>query len=199
MGFAYFDGLSPDVAVFFISTDPSMLGFLFVGALVLFEKNSNTISALVVTPVRAYQYLGAKALSLTVLALLGSGAMAIASPHESNVGILILAVVLSSVHFVWIGFLGVVRVKTISQYFFVFPFIIAPLMLPLLHFFGIVTGGFSWLFYLFPFQACLLLFKAAFEPILWWQWVYALIYLPLTTALVYYFAHQSYQKHLANT
>ncbi|WP_027003507.1 hypothetical protein [Hugenholtzia roseola] len=191
--FSYFDNLPTALVVLLISTDPTMLGFLFIGVIILFEKSANTIQSLLVTPIQKYHYLGAKALSLTLVALVASTIMAWAAQKNCNYFVLALAVCLSSFHFVWIGFLGVARVKTINQYFFIFPFLLTPLMLPLLNFFGLTDS--LWL-YVFPFQACLLLFQAAFEPLQTWQWLYALLYLPLSTALIYYAAEIFYTKYL---
>jgi len=179
--------------LFCSSFDPTTLGFLFIGVLILFEKGSKTIEAVVITPIKKSEYLLAKIISLTGIALLANLIMAFASQKEFNFFALSLSVLLSSAQFLLIGFLGVVRVKTINQYLFVFPFLITPLMLPLLNFLEFTDSIF---FYIFPFQACLLLFQAAFEPILAWQWIYALIYLPVSTLFFYYLALRFYDKYL---
>lgn len=191
--FMLFDELPNQVVILLISTDPTMLGFLFIGVLIMFEKGSKTIEAVVLTPIKKSEYLLAKIISLTGIALVASTVMALASQKEFNFFVLAIAVLLSSAQFLLIGFLGVVRVKTINQYLFTFPFFISPLMLPLLNFFEFTDSIFL---YIFPFQACLLLFKAAFEPILMWQWIYALIYLPLSTIGFYVLALKFYDKYL---
>ncbi|WP_375563149.1 hypothetical protein ACE193_11640 [Bernardetia sp. OM2101] len=191
--FTFFDELPTKLVILLISTDPTMLGFLFIGVLILFEKGSKTIEAVVLTPIKKSEYLLAKIISLTGIALVASQIMAFTSQKEFNFFVLSLAVLLASAQFLLIGFLGVVRIKTINQYLFVFPFLITPLMLPLLNFFEITDSIF---FYIFPFQACLLLFQAAFEPILMWQWIYALIYLPLSTFGFYLLALKFYDKYL---
>ncbi|MCU0397747.1 MAG: hypothetical protein MUC73_06555, partial [Cyclobacteriaceae bacterium] len=48
-----------------IFNDPALLGFLFVGVLVLFEKNENTLDALAVTPIKISNYILSKSISLT--------------------------------------------------------------------------------------------------------------------------------------
>ncbi|WP_338759301.1 hypothetical protein WAF17_11475 [Bernardetia sp. ABR2-2B] len=193
LAFTYFDELPSKFIVLLISTDPTMLGFLFIGVLILFEKGSKTIEAVVVTPIKKSEYLFSKIISLTGIALVASLVMAFASQKEFNILILILAVLLSSTQFLLIGFIGVSRIKTINQYIFTFPFLVSPLMLPLLNFFEFTDSIFL---YVFPFQACLLLFKAAFEPILMWQWIYALVYLPLSTVGFYLLALKFYDKYL---
>lgn len=191
--FVFFDKLPTKFIIFLISTDPTMLGFLFIGVLVLFEKDSKTIEAVVLTPIKKSEYLLAKIISLTGIAIVASTIMIFATQREFNVLVFVLAVFLSSVHFLLIGFLGVVRIKTFNQYIFTFPFLISPLTFPLLNFAGLTD---SLLLYIFPFQACLLLFEAAFEPIQMWQWIYALIYLPLSTIGIYFIALKFYDKYL---
>ncbi len=193
LAFIFFDNLPTNFIILLISTDPTMLGFLFIGVLILFEKDSKTIEAVVITPIKKSEYLLAKIISLTGIALVASLIMAFASQKEINFFVFSLAVLLSSAHFLLIGFLGAVRVKTINQYIFILPFSLIPLMLPLLNFFEFTD---SVLLYIFPFQACLLLFEAAFDSILLWQWIYALLYLPLSTIGLYFLALKFYDKYL---
>src|SRR6056297_2213819 len=58
------------ILVAIVFADPTFMGFIFTGVLVLFEKSSNTLQALVVTPVKIWQYFFAKAISLSLIALL---------------------------------------------------------------------------------------------------------------------------------
>ena len=55
--------------VLIIFNDPALLGFLFVGVMVLFEKNENTLQALSVTPINISSYILSKSFSLTVVSL----------------------------------------------------------------------------------------------------------------------------------
>ena len=73
-----------EVLVSFIFSDPTMLGFIFVGAMVLFEKDANTLQALTVTPIKPWQYLWSKAIALTLIALFCSIGMAFIG-HGFNV------------------------------------------------------------------------------------------------------------------
>ncbi|WP_291724225.1 hypothetical protein [Bernardetia sp.] len=193
LAFTYFGELPTKFIILLISTDPTMLGFLFIGVLILFEKGSKTIEAVVVTPIKKSEYLFAKIISLTGIALVASLIMAFTSQKDFNLLVLSVAVLLSSTQFLLIGFIGVSRIQTVNQYIFTFPFLISPLMLPLLNFFEFTD---SLLLYIFPFQACLLLFEAAFEPILLWQWIYVLVYLPLSTIGFYFLALKFYDDYL---
>jgi fluoroquinolone transport system permease protein len=183
------------VMITLIFTDPVTLGFMFIGVMVLFEKGGNTLQALSVTPVRSGEYLWSKAITLTLVALVASMLMALAGVGlRFNPGFLIAAVVFSSLLFVFIGFVGVSKIKTFNQYFIIIPLFMIPGFLPFLNFFNITH---TWLWYLLPTQASLILFSASFhttENIPGIQILYALLYLPLSCWLAFHWAKSAWGK-----
>lgn len=183
------------VMITLIFTDPVTLGFMFIGVMVLFEKGGNTLQALSVTPVRAEEYLWSKAITLTLVALVASVLMALAGVGlQFQPGFLIAVVVFSSILFVFIGFIGVSKVKTFNQYFIVIPVFMVPGFLPFLNFFNITD---TWLWYLLPTQASLVLFSAAFETTVTLsrvEIIYALLYLPLSCWFALLWAKSVWQK-----
>jgi fluoroquinolone transport system permease protein len=187
------------VMITLIFTDPVTLGFMFIGVMVLFEKGGNTLQALSVTPVRAEEYLWSKAITLTLVALVASLLMALAGVGlRFHAGFLIPAVVFSSILFVFIGFVGVSKVKTFNQYFIVIPIFMIPGFLPFLNFFNITD---TWLWYLAPTQASLILFSAAFETTVSLsnaQIIYALLYLPLSCWLAHFWAKSAWGKTITS-
>jgi fluoroquinolone transport system permease protein len=178
-----------------IFTDPVMLGFMFTGVMVLFEKSSNTLQAVSVTPVRAGEYLWSKAASLTMVALAASLIMALAGVGINfHLFYLTTAVVLTSLLFVFIGIVGVSYVKTFNQYFIIIPLFMIPGFLPFLGYFGIYD---SWLWYLIPTQASLILFRSAFEEkhdIGLIHISYAVVYLIISIWFAYEWARKSWNK-----
>jgi len=187
--------LSESVVTMLIFSDPAMLGFMFIGALVLFEKSAQTLSAITVTPLRIWQYLWSKVLALTLLALPCSVVMA-------GVGLqmavqwhwLLLAVVLSSILYTLLGFVGVLRVKTLNQYLIVLPLFMTPLCVPLLGWLGITPEYFG--YYLIPTQASLILFKASTGKVEVWELAYSIIYLGISIILTYQLAENAFIKHV---
>lgn len=123
-----------------IFSDPAMLGFIFIGALILFEKSDNTLPALVVTPIKCSEFLWAKAIALLVPALVISFAITVSAfGLNFNPLALILGVSFSSIIFTFIGFVGAARVKTFNQYIIVIPVFLAPAILPVLTVFGVTN------------------------------------------------------------
>lgn len=177
-----------------IFTDPVMLGFLFIGVMVLFEKQGNTLHALSVSPVREGEYIASKAITLTTLALLSALVMSLAAVgFRFQVLFLSIAVVLSSFLFIFLGFTGVSRVQTFNQYFIVIPLFMIPCFLPFLNNFGI-TDTILW--YVIPTQASLILFEAAFSEVGLYDKIYALVYLPFSLFPAFALAKLSWHRNL---
>lgn len=183
------------VLVTLIFSDPALLGFMFIGGLVLFEKGAGTLQALVVTPLKIWQYLWSKIISLTLIALPCSVAMAMAGHGwQFRYAYFLLGVILTSCLFVLIGFIGVARVKTLNQYLIVVPMFLTPFFLPLFNFFGVTH---SFWFYLIPSQASLILLEAGFSSEVATEEIfYAIIYLLICIGLAYVFARRSYIKYI---
>ena len=184
--------------VLMIFNDPVILGFIFTAALVLFEKDDNTLEALVVTPMKVWQYLWSKAISLTLLAL-GSGfAMALAGHGLSfNFIGLFLAVSLSSVLFIFISFAAVAKFKTINSFLVSAVFYMVLFASPMLNFFEITTGTLAeYPLYIFPTQASLILFEWAFGGVSGWKLVYAFVYLLGGIWGAYTLANRAFNKYI---
>jgi fluoroquinolone transport system permease protein len=107
----------PEVTAYFILSDTSLMGMIFAGALVLLEKQQNLLQSLFVTPLKLTTYLWAKALSLTLIAVIISSLIGFLPGGMINrAPIMLIAVTLTSLFFTFLG-LGIsARVSTINQY-----------------------------------------------------------------------------------
>jgi fluoroquinolone transport system permease protein len=182
------------VLVMFIFNDPAMLGFLFTGAIVLFEKNDRSLQALVVTPIKNWQYLCSKAVSLTLIALGCSLAMVWAGHGwQFNYLHFLSALLLTSILMVFLGFAVVSRVNNFNQYIIQSVIYFLPIGLPLLNLFEVTD---TYWFYLLPTQASITLFQAAFEPISMPEILFSYAYLLLWTVFAYRLAVRAFDKNI---
>jgi len=182
------------LVAFIIFSDPAMMGFIFVGVMVLFEKGQHTIHALSVCPLKMEHYLWSKAISLTVMALpICFSIVFSAYGLELNYFAFMLAVILSSILFVLLGFIGVARVHSFNQFIIIIPLFFIPAIIPVLDLFNLWFHPF---FYIIPSHACLLLFKASFTEISYFEWIYSLAYITAWLIGSRYFAIKSYRKYL---
>jgi len=67
------------ISMVMVLNDPAMIGMLFIGITVIFEREQGTLAALQVTPMNLHHYLAAKIVTLSVLGTVCGYAMAVAS------------------------------------------------------------------------------------------------------------------------
>lgn len=156
------DGTRHTLLPVLISTDPGLIGFLFIGGIVLLEKGDQILQVLFITPLRFHEYIIAKVLSLIALAIVATLVIAVAATRLSfNAPLLIVGVGLTSFFFTLIGMVAVSRFNTLSEYIVFAGFgVNIVLFLPLLEYFDLLSTP---VFYLFPTKASLVLLRAAFE------------------------------------
>lgn len=171
--------------------------FYFVGGLVLLEKGEGVLDGLVVTPLRGWEYLAAKAVSLTFLAMLesilivGLTVGATFQPLPLLAGMALLGGL-----YVLLGFVAIARYDSINEYLLPSGVLVALLVLPLAGYVGLWQ---STLFYLHPVQPALVLIRAAFVPVASWEIVYGAAGAALWLALSYVWARRAFCRFIVRT
>jgi len=188
------ENLDPLLIILLLS-DPAMFGVMFIGVLVLYEKDNNTLDALIVTPLKSSQYLWSKAISLTLIAVPIAVTIAIFGHGlKLNYFYFLIGIVLSSIMFVFLGFVIVSKSKGFNQYILKFALWTMPISIPVLGIFDIYQ---SKLYYLVPSQATIILLKAGLNHSQHsWQVVYSILYLILWLIFSYVLASKAYQSNL---
>jgi len=182
------------VATLIIFTDPSVLGFFFIGGIVLMEKGQKTLENLFVTPLRLEEYIWSKLISLTVLSTLVSiGIIAIGYGRPHNPLALILGVILSSLLFTLIGIIASARAKGLDEYILASLWYMPIIFLPILEYLDLFTSP---LFYIFPTKAALCLMQAAFSSIRPAQVIYAVSCLLVWTVPTFFWARNWFTKYI---
>lgn len=113
-----------------IYTDPTALGFFFLGGMMMLEKSENVRQTLAMTPVSAFEYILSKYITLTVISLIAAIALALIIGNV-NLILLILTVIPSSLFFISVGVLVARRMKTVTGYLIGSLPVILPLFLPM--------------------------------------------------------------------
>lgn len=175
---------------------------LYVAGLIIFERDEGTINAIVVSPMRVSEYLGAKVITLTTLATLESltmigGAMLIMSYSETviwpNLPLLVVGIAGIGAIYTLIGVIMIVRFDKITEFIMPMGAVAVILQLPFLHFLGLVEHP---LFLLLPTSAPLVLVQGAYKPLLAWEWIYALGYTLLLLAGLSLWANRAFKTHI---
>lgn len=183
-----------DITVVLVLSDPTMIGFMFVGALILLERGAGTLNAVSVTPLSTAMYVVAKVVSLTAICVASALVMTVVGHGTSFQALpLIVAVVLTSMLFVLTGIAAVIRVRSLNAYLLVVPVFLVPLYIPLL---GVADIGWSVIYHVIPTHASLVLIQRAFEDRPAWELVYAVLFLVASIAAAYVWATRSFDANV---
>lgn len=180
------------VALLLTFSDPSALGLILAGGIVLLEKDQGIHDNLFVTPLRVTEYLLAKASSLALLSISSAWAIHLfsigvpASPFHFTIGIL-----LTSSFFTLLSIGVVVRSQSVNGFILRSQLYALPFALPLLDFFHI---GNQYLYMIIPTEGTLLLLKSMFKQPTVAETLYAIFILLLGNTLVFLWAKRSFQQ-----
>lgn len=157
--------------------DIAIIGFFFIGGSVFFEKQERTLSAVISTPLRFWEYLTAKVVVLSMVSLfVALAVVSVAHGLAYRPVPLVIGVVLGTVLMLLIGFITSLPFASVSDWFMSATIPLAVLSgLPMLHFAGVWSNP---LLYLIPTQGPLLLLGEAFGQVTLapWQLTYAVVY-----------------------
>lgn len=152
--------------------------FIFVGGLILDEKEKGILQALLHTPLRTSEYLGSKVLTLTALATVEVGIL-LGGPIAwfawsdgaplPNLPVLLAGIVAINLLYTLLGLGITVRFRSITDYLIPVIVVMIALQLPAIYFLGIWEHP---VLLAIPSSAPVMLIKGAFEPIATWQWAY---------------------------
>lgn len=143
-----------------IFNDPALLGVLFVGVMVIFEKNENTLTALAVTPIRPVDYILSKSIALTIVSLVSCFTMVgVGYRLDFNTFHFAFATIFSTLIFTMFGFVLVAKETSFNSYMLKTVGVILLLAIPFLGYFGILPDS---LFWILPTQPCISLYDVAF-------------------------------------
>ncbi|KRE96452.1 ABC transporter permease [Paenibacillus sp. Soil766] len=180
------------VTILLTFSDPSALGLILAGGIVLLEKDQGIHDSLFVTPLRLREYLFAKALSLSALSLAAAWVI-----HVFSLGLPIspirfsLAVLLTSSFFTFLSIGVAVRTRSINGFILLSQLYALPFTLPLLHFFGI---GKAFMYVIIPTDGSLLLLKTTYQHVSLGGTIYAVTLLVLGNACVFLWTYRSFER-----
>jgi fluoroquinolone transport system permease protein len=176
--------------------DMAIIGFFFIAGVVFFEKGERTVFALLVTPLRFGEYLAAKLITLTALAVAASLMVALVDFGLGfSVVALLVSVVLISLLMLLSGLISAVPFPSISEWLLPSTGVVAVLSLPLIHYSGLWQNP---VFYAIPTHGPLYLLGSAFGQVSLsaWQVVYALAYPVAWVALLSMVAGRVFDRYI---
>lgn len=179
-------------SLLFILSDTSVLGVMFVGALLLLEKQQNVLQSLFVTPLKVRQYLASKTISLTFISLIMSILLYIL-PNGINTYFLIILVVViaNSIIFTLLGLGLSIHVDTINKYLGLLVSSSLVIILPVVPF---ILFDYPFWLLIFPMNAALDLVSMGINEISNIRIITNIIILIIWIFLAYAFARKQFEK-----
>lgn len=155
-------GARPMAAMFMVFSDTAVLGFFFIGGIILLERSEQLLESLFITPLTIREYIVSKVVSLSLLSLLCSLVILLPAGLPSPASLLpvLLGVLVSSILFILIGMIIAVEVPDINHYFLWSLGFIIFAVPAVLEFLGLFRS--RWI-YLIPFRGILEIIRAGLE------------------------------------
>ncbi|MGH1342530.1 MAG: hypothetical protein ACRBN8_13300 [Nannocystales bacterium] len=174
---------------------------MYVVAMVLLERDDGTLEAVSVSPLRPQEYLAAKVVSLSGLAVfegLVLVGVAVVWLDRSSLGgattpLLIAGLVGLGVLHTLVGIIIVVRYSRIMEALMPMGLVAVVFQVPALYFIGALPSRVA---LVVPSAAPAMLVRAAFVPLEGWEWTYALVGTGLSTVLAAIWAHRAFVHHI---
>ena len=182
------------VSLIMILSDTTMLGVIFIGALILLEKQQSVIHSLFVTPLNPSNYIWSKTISLSLIAITMSILVYLPVMHLSAYTLLLFfTVAFTAAIFVMFG-LGIAsRVETINQYFGRLMLVSILILLPVVPF--LILGQHP-AFIILPYIASLDLMLGAIKPLSTWRIILDVFLLCAWGYLEFRYSWNRVNKHL---
>lgn len=112
------ENIRPMTTIILLFSDTAALGFFFIGAIILLEKDQNILDSLFVTPLKIYEYVFAKIISLAVIALLSALAIVLFTFGFSvNLLLFIPGFLLVSSFYTLVGIVFSIISNNVNDYF----------------------------------------------------------------------------------
>lgn len=159
------DQLSVSWAVFFIFMDPAMIGFSFVGAIILMEKAEGTIAAVGVSPMQPDLYIAVKIISLTLVTFASGVVVAYVAADDFALLRMLSVLTLSSVVAVLIGFVVAARAPSMNKLTITLLWTSMIAYLPLLTHFEVLPELVTPVIALIPSYAVLILLESTLQAL----------------------------------
>ena len=158
-----------------VFSDPSVLGLFFIGGIILMEKGQGVLMVLVVSPLRSWEYILSKVISLAIVSVLAAIAITGFSYYPTvNWWLLLVSTLLTSGIFTLLGIMINAGCNTVNQYMLkTIPY----MLLFILPCFALLGFPYSELFTIIPSVAALKLMLGSFHGILWYEATALAVYL----------------------
>jgi len=177
--------------------EPALLGFTFVGSIILFEKKDGVLGALAVTPVEFRNYYWAKALTMAGLSLVAALViLGIGMGFELEYLYALWGVLLTSLVYTFLGIGLVATHRSLDDYFVAILAVFVISILPFLGFYGVIKNELmNNLLHIIPSYESIHLLQAGFQDVAREKLLLSSAYLTVLIPIMYTFAKIRFYKY----
>ena len=183
----------PMVVTLLLFSDPCIMGFFFVGAIIILERDQNIHQSLFVTPLTITKYLISKSVVFAVLTLITGYVIVVFTIGLVNFLPLTISLFLSSIFFTLLGISASVRAKSLNRFLILSPVYLLLFFAPLMEYLNFFTLSLT---YGMPSRATLVLLEGTFRPLSMGEWLYGVGFLLFSIFLAYLWAVKSYKDYI---
>lgn len=134
--FALPESIREKTSTILIFTDPAAMGMFFMGSIILLEKSQRVLNSLVVSPIKVWEYVASKCISLGLISTIVAVIIALFAGNH-NLFLVILGTFFGSVLFTLLGIIVGSNVANLNQFILAtVPFEIVCFVPPLFYYFG---------------------------------------------------------------
>ncbi|MGW0162598.1 fluoroquinolone export ABC transporter permease subunit [Mycobacterium sp. NPDC003323] len=169
--------LRPIAEPYVLVGDIAIIGFFFIGGAVFFEKQERTLAAIISTPLRFWEYLGAKLIVLvSISASVALTVTTVAEGRSYHLLPLLTGVILGTLLMLLIGFISSLPFASVTDWFLAATIPLTVMLVP-----PVVAYSGLWphpVLSVIPTYGPMLLFGAAFDQVTlgYGQILYAVVY-----------------------
>ncbi|ETT45450.1 hypothetical protein BSK66_09980 [Paenibacillus odorifer] len=173
-------------------SDPSALGLILAGGILLLERDQGIFENLFVTPVKTLEYILAKCFSLSCLSLAIAFAIHLSSTGwPASIVQFVLGIVLTSSFFTLLGIAAAIKSRSINSFLILSQVYSLVFILPVL---GYLNWVITPLYAVLPVQGTLMLLQGAFQPLNISEFLYAVFILLIWIGLAIWWVYSLIQR-----
>ncbi|MDD3405719.1 MAG: hypothetical protein PHH23_05590 [Paludibacteraceae bacterium] len=132
------DGWKTTVGRVIVLTDPMLFGYMFIGAIILFERSEKVTNALSVMPIHPIEYLFSKLISLGLISLLSSEVIMLGGGVPQHCFWTPFGILAGSFLFTMVGMIQACRISTLNGFImWMIPTMLIAILPPILYLCGI--------------------------------------------------------------
>lgn len=174
--------------------------YIFVGALILFEKRENTLTGLIVTPLRPHEYILSKLFSLSAIAIIEGIVLAVTGfviwhGWGFNPVMYLLGLIFMALIYTLLGIVVVVRYDEMTQFLIPSILITSLVAMPAIGMLGFWRP--LWL-YAIPTFPPMLILLAGFETVSTADLIYGFVGSALVIGVLYIWSLRAFEAHIVN-